>query len=147
MPVGPHGVEEERVNGRLMRTFMEAEMLYAVNTWKEGASGRTWIGGGGRRRVDYVIMEEISRGVLEGVWKCEELHEKLRMAVDRVVNDHVPVGVRVRVVEWAMNAGRRVGYDVEVMVRSCLRCDERRGSILGSLVGWRRRGLWWRGKG
>ena len=45
--VGPLGPEEENVNGKLMRDFLEQSQMLAVNTTDERASGKTWYGGKG----------------------------------------------------------------------------------------------------
>ena len=98
-PVGGEGAVEENENGRILREFLEAEKMVAANTWM-AAAGPTWIGDGRTSRVDYILVDEQLWAGQKRVVRRVREHRALRARAGQRFNDHVLLGVWVRLKPW-----------------------------------------------
>ena len=118
-PIGPYSPEKENSHGTILREFLEATGMIAINTHVESESGPTRTGGNNKRnRVDFILMDRslyLNGGKLK---KDQQMHRQLRHSVGKTEGDHTPLRWTFIPKPWYTPPNIQDECDYKKMIRS-----------------------------
>ncbi len=124
--IGPYAPEKENSHGTILREFLEATDMIAVNTHVRSEAGHTWTGGRNKRnRVDFILMDRslyLNGGTLK---KDRAMHGKLRHSVGKTEGDHIPLRWTFLPKPWFTPPNLQDECDHKKMIRSCQTRDDK----------------------